>query len=543
MDAGGRSTRLSRRARLARAALALLALAAAALFVSGRVLRPPVLMQATRLAPELVRGDLPAGSERVEIALDRDTTLRGWYVPADAGAALVLHLLESTASTDSRHSSRALVANQLADLGFASLALDYAGVGASSGERATANLGRDARAMWDEALRRVDGDPRRVVLRCMSIGTLAALPLLDGGARPAGVILLLPVLPDTLAERFARSFHGRLAGWFARAAFRPVLDQDPFAVLAATPTEWLAVQAERDQMTSAAERAAIDAAITAAGGRTARLDDDHLVGTLALRALSDAELAFLTEVVPGVRDVEARWERLLAALGEDERTSLLADEPRRETLAALAAWSQSGEPLALQAVAHSCRDGLLSARIRWWLAAERYTKLATEDLRYVADLDDPAGAIPLEVVLEASRMQDLQRRSGMGVGGPLVTPSHFERAAREAVAGAGRPLGSVSTDFGGKEIELELHPGKLLARLASTGITERDARRQLARVLLKTYAIPDRCGVGVNGDVVLEYRRQGVWRGMQPDPEATALAADDTAWVFPHLGLDASVQD
>jgi hypothetical protein len=495
-----------------------------ALVISGSVLRPPVLMQAGNLSPERVRERLPGDAQRVELQVDERTTLRGWYVPADTGAPLVLHLLESTASVDSPTSSRALAARQLADLGFASLFVDYAGIGSSDGERSAAHLGRDARAMWDEALRRVDGDPARVVLRCTSIGTLAALPLLHGGARPAGVILLLPVLPDTLAERFAGSFYGRAASWLARAAFRRVVDEDLLEVVRETPTAWLAVQAARDQMTSAGERAAIELAVVEACGRAAQLEEDHLVGSLVLRALCNAEMSFLTEVVPGVRDIEARWTRFSEGLPEELREPVLSDAARVAGLRRHCGWSHTGDWRTLLAVADFFDDELLATRLRWWLEEPRYAKLDHEELRCVADLDDPGGRIPFEVLVASSRIESLSSRTFSFR--PILGPDEIERHAREAIEGGGEPCASISSTFAGVESGVELHPGALLAQLRAHGLSDGDARRQLARALLKAYGIPDRCVTAADGTPRVEFRSKGAWHAIETDPSRPRALAD-----------------
>ncbi|HVS18988.1 MAG TPA: hypothetical protein VMT18_10345 [Planctomycetota bacterium] len=515
---------MSRRARLAWVGLALVALLAGGLAISRRVFRPPVLMQAEFVDVEKVRTHLPDGSQRIELEVAAGTTLRGWYVPADEGAPLVLHLLESTASADSRFSSRALAAGQLADLGFASLFVDYAGVGNSGGAPSAENLGRDARALWDEALRRVGGDPERVVLRCTSIGTLAVLPLLSGGARPAGVILLLPVLPDTLAGRFATFFYGRPAGWIARAALRRVVDEDLFEVVDATHTAWLAVQADQDQLTSAAERAAIDAAIDAAGGRTERLAEDHFVGSIVLRALCEAEVRFLTEVVPGVRDIESRWSRFVEALPEDLRDTTLADEDLLGRLRSASAWSHEGDARTVLAAVRSLDEALGVTRLRWWLSQPRYRKLELDELTCVGDLDDPAGRIPFEVLLDAAQLEDLSTRTFSFRG--LLEPYEIERHARDAVPGEGDAVLRVWPTRVGEKSAVELHPGELLGRLTMHGRNELDARRQLARMLLKVYAVPDRCVRAPDGATRLEYFSDGTWRAIETDPARPAAIAD-----------------
>lgn len=72
-------------------------------------------------------------------------TLRGFFVPADEGAPLVVHFAESGCSGFDGALFRRHYEG-LAHVGFASLAMDYRGVGASEGERAPTRLGEDAAA-------------------------------------------------------------------------------------------------------------------------------------------------------------------------------------------------------------------------------------------------------------------------------------------------------------------------------------------------------------------------------------------------------------
>ena len=160
-----------------RGVLAVFALAL--LFAGCRV--PTALGEVQPIAfDELVR-QLPPGGESVELLVDGNTVLRGAYVPPAAGGPLVLHLLESGGSVAYAEGGRGAILCQLADLGIGSLMMDWTGVGVSSGERANENLRRDASAMWREALRLVDGDSSRLIVRAASLGTLAAADLLSEG--------------------------------------------------------------------------------------------------------------------------------------------------------------------------------------------------------------------------------------------------------------------------------------------------------------------------------------------------------------------------
>src|SRR6185369_9584719 len=111
-----------------------------------------------------------------EVEVEPGVRLRGVFVPSDPGAPVVLHLLESGGSVTSVDFPYSGVVAQLSDLGYASLILDYRGVGESDGERSVDHLRPDALAMWGEALRRAgaaDGAARCVVVRATSIGSVA----------------------------------------------------------------------------------------------------------------------------------------------------------------------------------------------------------------------------------------------------------------------------------------------------------------------------------------------------------------------------------
>ena len=91
------------------------------------------------------RSSYPEDASIVEVpgAAESEPTLRGLYVPADEGAPLVVHFAESGGSIPQSLHTRGQY-RQLAELGFASLAVDYRGVGLSDGERSPTCLDQDA---------------------------------------------------------------------------------------------------------------------------------------------------------------------------------------------------------------------------------------------------------------------------------------------------------------------------------------------------------------------------------------------------------------
>jgi len=217
------------------ALLALVPLAGTACIVT------PVVHRAGR--PELRLDHLPAGAEAIEVRSDDGTKLRGVFVPAapvapaDGPAAVVLHLLPSSTSITSGVGRRGGLAGMrgmletLASAGFASLVVDYRGVGASEGERTPRKLHEDARAMWVECLRRADGRADRVIVRAASIGTLAAAALLEAGARPAGVVMFAPIRAETIGRHGARRRKGAFLGALISPFLRRPLDVDLLEVV------------------------------------------------------------------------------------------------------------------------------------------------------------------------------------------------------------------------------------------------------------------------------------------------------------------------
>jgi hypothetical protein len=191
-----------------------------------------------------------------------------------------------------------VVARQLRDLGLASLFFDYTGVGLSPGERSVANLLPDARLAWDEALRRTGGDPQRVVIRAISIGTIAAAELLDAGARPRAVFWISPVFPYTVVPRFAREFDGWFAWLAASLLYGPVTRVDPCDVIARCGVPCHLFGSVKDGLVSTDECADLIVAAAHVHGMWHERGGDHLfLGILARRICGD-ELELFEGLAP-----------------------------------------------------------------------------------------------------------------------------------------------------------------------------------------------------------------------------------------------------
>lgn len=157
----------------------------------------------------------PPNTVGIEIAVGRDgAKLRGVFVPGpDARAPVLLQFMASGKSItcDLYDPLQPGILRDVRRSGLALLVVDYRGVGASDGTRDVDNLRSDARAAWEEALRRT-GDPRRIVLRGASLGGLALATLLKDGVEPAAVVIAAPILDETINENL---LDRSVWGWFA----------------------------------------------------------------------------------------------------------------------------------------------------------------------------------------------------------------------------------------------------------------------------------------------------------------------------------------
>lgn len=231
---------------------------------------------------ELSIGSLPGDTEEVQVSTDDGVTLRGLFVPAGKGAPVILHLLPSQTSVTTGLGGGIFVLDldafllKLHDKGYASLVIDYRGVGASDGNRSPGHLPDDAWAMWREAVRRTGGRPGDVILRAGSLGTLPAASLLDGGAAPRGVVLIAPIRAETIAWHAPRQRKGAFLGTLISLFLRRPVDVDLVSVLRRTPVPVLVLLPGTDEFLPDDEMAMIVEAGTANGKRVHRLEGSHL---------------------------------------------------------------------------------------------------------------------------------------------------------------------------------------------------------------------------------------------------------------------------
>lgn len=270
--------------------------------------------------PNFASAVLPPGTERVEVAVDGEV-LRGIYVPGEPGAPLVLHMLEAMGSATlgclpevvDCDSCGHPVLWQLQGLGYASLMIDYRGVGASSGSRHVDHLIPDAVAMWSEAVRRVGGDEKRIVLRTTSLGTIGASHLVLAGHRPRCWIANAPIDPRTVADNVLYAALWSPIAFLATVVATDVADVDPYAALASKEVPKLCfLNSDDDPFVRAAELARFRAAVASGSGYCVTLNESHIRCAGACHWLRPEERYFLREVVGRFASVDERMARFVA---------------------------------------------------------------------------------------------------------------------------------------------------------------------------------------------------------------------------------------
>ncbi len=487
----------------------------------GACLTPPAMMPAVSPDAALAIELYPAGTERVELAAADGSKLHGILVPAGEGAPVVLHLLESSGSPTSLKLHYEVLCRQLRDLGFASLLVDYRGVGASEGEPSPRHLAEDARAMWSEALARAGGDPARVALRGISIGTLAAGLLLEEGAQPGLVLLHAPVFADSAVKRFARTRHGAFVAWWAGILFAELAPIDLPSALARCPAPLLVIAGDQDFFVSKDDRARLEAAVCGAGGVWSSRPCGHLHGSILAHALLPEELELLVERFPPPPLDEAEADALFAGLPEDA-LACYEHGVARERLLALARLARHADSRLRAAVALANEPDLDALRLLW-MVEERSAlgELPFDELVQALSLDDPAGRLPIEAIEEASLLCDLNDR--FGGGAPDESVGFALVRVRAALEGVDSQI-TFSLDVGWDRARFVSSGCALVEGLRGAGFPEEALTRIAMRVILKGKRIPERVRIEQDGRVVLEILEEGRWRELDLDAPPPALA-------------------
>jgi len=175
--------------------------------------------------------------EWVEIPADHGTILRGIFVPAKGPPVLLLYGSGMNIAGSSE------LIEMLHDAGYGVLCCDYRGTGYSSGSWWTSRfLDDDARALWSWMVRE-KGRPAGVF--GLSIGSVAALGLLNLPDPPEAVVLDRPVDPNTVIQRYIGQTT-KLGAFLLLFIVHPTTDVDLQKTLAQTKADTLAVLPAHD---------------------------------------------------------------------------------------------------------------------------------------------------------------------------------------------------------------------------------------------------------------------------------------------------------
>lgn len=491
--------------------------AGAALFAClapGCLAPPAILAPIRRLASDPIAA-FPAGTRRVEIPLQEGGVLRGLCVPSDPGSPVVLHFLEAAAScADSP--GRETLARELADLGYASLFVDYEGVGLSPGERDSDHLPRDARAAWNEAVE-LAGAPRRVVLRGTSIGTIAAGILLSEGVTPMAVVLVAPVRADTVVQRGAAALYGWPASWLAALAFRRVAPLDLTAQLAQVRAPLFVAGSRADEFVGAEHVERFERSVRAAGGTWAEFQQaNHIVlAALGARVLPGERALLRAQHTP---PLETRRRELLSALTDERAACLPEGSQARARFEGLARYSRPGRPALDVAAALGTRHVWDAARLRWLHLDSPYAS-HDDPLRALLDLEDLAGPLPIDALEELGCWWNPLR---VAMGSPDAID--FD-ALLGGACGAPfvLPVRSTRTDLT-LEASLTIDLAKLEPHVATPQMPPATVRRRAFRLLCKLLGIPER--PSATDPSAFEVFRRGRWFGRRYPAGMLAPTAD-----------------
>jgi hypothetical protein len=494
-----------------------------------------------------------ARAERVEVEGPDGARLRGLFVHADRDAPIVLHLLESGGSVSAGEERWAggnpgEVVFELADLGFASLLLDYRGVGASGGTRRTVHLAEDVHVMWREALRRADGDAGRVYVRATSIGAVGAMILLRDGVRPAGIALIAPVEASTVAGHFAGAVFGRFARGLAAWTLRPVADDvDLVTRLSQSEAPLFVAAGSEDELWPSNEQAGVRTILATRQGRFADEHEFHrrifvfgdqvsspILHNISLtihskEELSDAERSFWREH-GGSIDAVARMARVLDGISPAMRNYFGSNQDARQQLERIGAAHIEDDPRVLAFVACCRADGpdarffIGDCRIR---SPEWLDRLDDPSWLEVLTFDDPAGDLSGDLTLYAFCF--FHRGAAHDQLPELASVATVLDVAR-GVAADGitnasrwwRGKGPHSTGKWSEDLRSQLWSP--LAK--DPRLTKGDAARHFVRLLLHGAGIPDRVTVAADGSITLEARDGETWVAVDPSIVFERVATD-----------------
>lgn len=351
--------------------------------------------------PHFGRAVFPPGSQQVEIPVAEHDLLRGVFVPGQPGAPVVLHLLEAMASVSlgCLPEDRELggcgfpVLWDLQGLGYASLMVDYRGVGASTGSRHIDHLVEDARAMWGEAVARAGGDAQRVVVRSTSLGTIGAADLILQGRRPGLWLMFAPIYGETVASNVLHASLSAPVAWLADSLSRSVstVSLDAAVAAAGCPTVGFLHDNRKDVFLSPLEHDRLQEALERRSFPCHRLNQNHIECAGGGHWIRPEERQLLRELFGCLAPVDARVAQALAV----GRAEDAADSRVLARLRLLASAVECAPELALAAARSWVPP---SAVLPWTAWLERRSvacrdRRSLEDWQRIFDLDHPSGTL------------------------------------------------------------------------------------------------------------------------------------------------------
>ncbi|MEM8712788.1 MAG: methyltransferase domain-containing protein, partial [Planctomycetota bacterium] len=407
--------------------------AAVVSWAAGGVFVPPVITAPTEDSWGQVSAFYPDDREEIEIQLSsagdqEEITLRGIHFASDPGGPLVVHFAGSGVSLRSVLSSLhfKLCYMSLAERGFASLAVDYRGVGRSSGEPSPTRIYEDASAVWQHALGLVDGDPGRIILRGCSIGTVAIAELLHSGANPGAVVAIAPVEPATVAIRYGLAWLPGPTAWLARPFLRPFASACVTDELTRAEAPRLVIAHPEDELLGRDAFETLVKDVTGTGGivheaanipgvlvRFGPVVDfmPHHIGLAHVATdVSDEEMSFLTREFADQLPAESRLEAAIAAMSPEAKRAVEASPIARERLRTLCSRQRFLPADLAAALCTSLDDEDFEASLesRTWPISHAALERAQlrwhygfDDLLAMVSLDDPTGPLTPEEMSSA----------------------------------------------------------------------------------------------------------------------------------------------
>lgn len=519
--------------------------------------QPPIVMEGGATKVELTDRRYPPGTELAEVDVAGGERLRGIFVPSDPGAPVVVHLLEARGSvTDGADGSASPpvggVVRELANLGFASLVLDWRGVGVSEGTRDARHLEGDARAAFEAAVKRAGGDARRVAVRATSLGTIAAAQLIATPERassevPAALVLAAPVEGATVTRNYARATYGIAGQWFAAWVYARAGRVGTAEALREFHGPTLVLASADDELCTRDELDAVKAACAGNGARLVDLaprltrdpfleftrgwaDRHHAQLVTTTKAMVPEERAFWSALAMRGDDVPGRAKRLRAALPADVAARIDGDAAAEKRLRELLAALLFARPVDVAAAAFG--TGEVESEARWLDYLSVFApgwppdSFDFEARAALLDLGDPDGPLPSFPIvrclaplshgaLDRRRISQGERLDALlalahGIGAPGI-----DRADRAWTASVERALpGAAHADFR----ELAWSPV-----LEDASPAPLDAARRALRILLKGASIADRIVKQSDGSIAVQAFDGGSWRTVDP----AALLEDD----------------